>query len=103
MIVAVADDKNGHGQARGFSLSTGTLDWTHQVLRVDRPHCLLEISKRIVHVLEDLVLRLSRRWTILLFAYHYRRLLSQNAPPIAVMRGRTRVHCLREVPSHFQL
>src|ERR1700730_17726048 len=38
MIVAVADDKSGHGQARGFSLSKGILDWTHEVLRVDRRH-----------------------------------------------------------------
>src|SRR5258706_5970627 len=77
MIVAVADDKSGHGQARGFSLSKGILDGTYYVLRIDRLHSLLHISKRIGHVFEDLGLGLHRCRTIILFAYIRRRLLSQ--------------------------
>ena len=46
--------KSGHSEARGFSLPKGILDWSHDVLRVDRRHSFLHIRKRIVYVFQDL-------------------------------------------------
>jgi hypothetical protein len=54
MIVAMADDRSGLGETRGFSLPKGILDWSHDVLCVDRRHSFLHIRKRIVYVFQDL-------------------------------------------------
>src|ERR1700730_56284 len=103
MIVAVADDKCGHRQARGLPFSERVFNRTHDVLLINFHYRFLHIIKRIGHVLEDLFFGLQRCWAFSIFAYIRGWLFSCDGGGVNVVRGGYMFHLLSEGANALEL
>src|SRR6185437_9411123 len=70
--------QNGHLQPGQWRLAPRTLDWRHQILLGQAIHGFVQVGKRVLQILDDLILRLQAVGSIFLRTHFDGILFAQN-------------------------